>query len=284
MRKIKLVAAVLLSLYSLHLNAQKNIIPKGKLFIIGGGGRPPALMQSLAATAALQADDYVVVLPMSGGSPDTSFYYFKEDWQLVSDKKIVNFNFTSATINHKDWLDSLQKAKLIFITGGDQDRFMKVVENTPVYKAIHQAYKNGATIAGTSAGAAVMSQHMITGKQLTDTVYRPTFRKLTAENIEFKNGLGLISNAIVDQHFVVRSRYNRLLSALAAYPLLTCIGIDEETAIIVEGNKISIAGNGQVVVMNHPQQLTITSTKLVKFNNIRFSIYTAGDHFVLPLQ
>jgi cyanophycinase len=161
---------------------------------------------------------------------------------------------------------------------------MKVVENTPVYEAIHQAYKNGATIAGTSAGAAVMSQHMITGRQLTDTVYRPTFRKLTAENIEFKNGLGLITNAIVDQHFVVRSRYNRLLSALAAYPTLTCIGIDEETAIIVEGNKISIAGNGQVVVMNHPQQLTITSTKLVKFNNIRFSIYTAGDHFVLPLQ
>lgn len=223
MRKIKLVAALLLSLYCLHLMVQKNISSKGKLFIIGGGDRPPGLMQSLAATAALQADDYVVVLPMSGGSPDTSFYYFKEDWQLVSDKKVVNFNFTSATINHKDWLDSLQKAKLIFITGGDQDRFMQVVENTPVYKAIHQAYKNGATIAGTSAGAAVMSQHMITGRQLTDTVYRATFRKLTAENIEFKNGLGLINNAIVDQHFVVRSRYNRLLSALAVYPLLTVL-------------------------------------------------------------
>jgi cyanophycinase len=260
---------------------QKMVTGKGKLFIIGGGDRPPALMKSLANTAALGTKDFAVVLPMSSAEPDTSFFYFKEDWAAVSDKPIVNLNFTQQKVNDKIWLDSLKQAKLIFITGGDQDRFMKIVENSPVYAAIHQAYQNGATIAGTSAGAAVMSKHMITGSAYSDTVYRATFRSLISNNIEIKTGLGLIKNAVIDQHFVVRSRYNRLLSALALYPTLACIGIDEATAIIVSGNTIKVSGIGQVIVMKNPNQLTITNSKLIKFKDISFSIFTDGDTFLI---
>ncbi len=263
-------------------NAQtKTISPKGKLFIIGGGDRPPSLMKSLLNVAALGPNDYAVVLPMSSEQPDTSYYYFKTDFQPVSARPLLNFNFTAQNVNDKNWLDSLQHAKLIFITGGDQGRFMKVVLNTPVYAAIHAAYQNGATIAGTSAGAAVMSKNMITGKEFSDTVYRATFRKLQDQNIEIKTGLGLITNAVVDQHFIVRSRYNRLLSALALYPSLACIGIDEETAIIVQGNNVKVTGGSQVIVMKNPSQLKITANKLVKFNDIEFSIYTDGDEFAL---
>ena len=263
-------------------NAQtKPVLPKGKLFIIGGGDRPPSLMKSLLNVTAMGPNDYAVVLPMSSEQPDTSFYYFKVDFHSVSDKPLVNFNLTAQNVNDKQWLDSLQHAKLIFITGGDQERFMKVVLNTPVYDAIHAAYQNGATIAGTSAGAAVMSKNMITGKEFTDTVYRATFRKLIHQNIEIKTGLGLLTNAVVDQHFIVRSRYNRLLSALALYPSLACIGIDEETAIIVQGNKVKVTGSSQVIVMKNPTALKITANKLVKFSDIHFSIYTDGDEFLI---
>lgn len=266
-------------------NAQtKTASPKGKLFIIGGGDRPPSLMKSLLNVAAMGPNDYAVVLPMSSEQPDTSFYYFKVDFHSVSDKPLVNFNFTAQNVNDKQWLDSLQHAKLIFITGGDQERFMKVVLNTPVYDAIHAAYQNGATIAGTSAGAAVMSKNMITGKEFTDTVYRATFRKLIHQNIEIKTGLGLLTNAVVDQHFIVRSRYNRLLSALALYPSLACIGIDEETAIIVQGNKVKVTGSSQVIVMKNPTALKITANKLVKFSDIHFSIYTDGDKFLIGTE
>ena len=277
-----LSSCFILTICCLTANAQtRSASPKGKLFIIGGGDRPPSLMRSLLNTASLGPNDYAVVLPMSSSEPDTSFYYFKEDFRPVSDKSLVNFNFTSQNVNDKKWLDSLQHAKLIFITGGDQDRFMKVVLNTPVFDAIHAAYKNGATIAGTSAGAAVMSQNMITGKEFNDTVYRATFRKLQDQNIEIKTGLGLITNAVVDQHFIVRSRYNRLLSALALYPTLACIGIDEETAIIVQGNKVKVTGGSQVIVMKNPRALKITANKLVKFSDIQFSIYTDGDEFLI---
>jgi cyanophycinase len=251
----------------------------GKLFIIGGGDRSRQLMQTLIATAGMKMGDYAVVLPMSSEYPDTSFYYFREDYDPVCKNLIVCFNFTKQTSENKSWLDSLERARLIFITGGDQARFMNIVLNTPIYRAIHKAYKNGATIGGTSAGAAVMSKYMITGNQLTDTSYSSTFPVVHDNNVEIKEGLGLLSSAIIDQHFIVRSRYNRLLSAIAKYPSLPCIGIDEATAIIVRGNKVKVAGESQVIVLKHPEQVKITSRGLIKLKDLQFSIYTEGDEF-----
>lgn len=259
----------------------KQPVVKGKLFIIGGGDRGEELMKALVSTAALGAKDYVVVLPMSSEQPDTSYYYFKEDLQKACANAIVNFNFTSGRINDKRWLDSLQNARLIFITGGDQQRFMKVVLHTPVYDAIHKAYANGATIAGTSAGAAVMSEKMITGNELTDTVYRATFKKIHDKNVEIQEGLGLLTGAIIDQHFIVRSRYNRLFSALAKYPYYSCIGIDEATAIIVQNNKVTVTGESQVVLLRKPVGLKITTTGLVKMKSVELSMFTAGDTFFI---
>jgi cyanophycinase len=271
---------ILINLYS---GAQKRpSIPRGNLFIIGGGDRSPSLVKALLTTAKLSTKDYIVVLPMSSEEPDTSFFYFKADIETTCTNTIANLNFTPALVNNKTWLDSLEHAKLIFITGGDQDRFMNVVLNTPVYDIIHKAYNNGATIAGTSAGAAVMSHYMITGKELTgDTTYHATFKKLHDKNIEIKQGLGLLNSAIIDQHFIVRSRYNRLFSALAKFPAYPCIGIDESTAIIVHGNKVKVAGESQVMVIKHPDQLTITAGGLIKVKDVQLSIYTAGDEFTL---
>lgn len=255
---------------------------KGSLFIIGGGNRPPALLRELVATSDFRPTDYVAVLPMSSAEPDSSFYYFKSDFEKVCDKKIVNLNFTAANIALKPRLDSLANARTIFITGGDQDRFMKVVLQTPVYEAIHKAFANGATIAGSSAGAAVMSKYMITGRELVaDTSIKTTFRKLVDKNIDIAEGLSLLPNAVIDQHFIVRSRYNRLLSAVAKYPSLACIGIDESTAIIVQGNHVRIAGESQVIVLQKPTGLTTTKSGLIKMKDIQLSIYTAGDRFLL---
>lgn len=275
-----IVAFNLCNIFS-AISQTKQPAIKGKLFIIGGGDRGVELMKTMVATAAFGSKDYAVVLPMAGENPDTSFYYFKEDLLPVCSNTIVNFNFTKQKVHDKSWLDSLVNARLVFITGGDQERFMAIVLHTPVYDAIHKAYTNGATIAGTSAGAAVMSQKMITGKELTDTNYNATFKKLNHNNIEIKEGLGLLTNVIIDQHFIVRSRYNRLLSAIAKYPSYACIGIDEAAAIIVKGNKITVAGQGQVVLMQKPSGLKTTAAKLIKMKNLQLSIFTAGDDFFI---
>jgi cyanophycinase len=254
---------------------------KGKLFIIGGGDRTPGLMQCMVQAAGMQNKDYVAVLPMSSAEPDTAFHYFAEDLKQVYKGKIVQVHFTKADTANQEKLYQLRNAKLIFITGGDQERFMRVVAKTPIEQTIHAAYKAGAMIAGTSAGAAVMSEHMITGNELTDTVYRPTFRKVWHNNIELSTGLGLIRSAIIDQHFIVRSRYNRLFSALAKFPQLLGIGIDEATAILVQGNTATVCGESQVVVMRNLHGLNTADPKRVHWDSLQMSLYISGQSFSL---
>ena len=258
--------------------------PKGSLFIIGGGDRPLSMMQQMIATAQLKANNYIVVLPMSGANPDTSFFYIKEDIQKACSNEIVMFNFTKATVHHQPWLDSLQHAKLVFITGGDQSRFMDIVLHTPIHQAIKKAFANGATIAGTSAGAAMMSQQMITGNELLgDSIGSGPFTQIKYNMVEIKEGLGLVTTAIIDQHFITRSRYNRLLSVLAANPTVQCIGIDEATAIIIHGKKITVNGESQVIRMRLPLKKKMLSVKgdKVRLQQVQLDVLTDGDVFML---
>jgi len=248
--------------------------------MIGGGNRSHGLIQSLVSVAHLSSEDYIVVLPMATEQPDSAYYYIKAELETACNNKITNLNFTKGDTANSKWLDSLFHARLIYITGGDQSRFMNIVLHTTIQKAILQAYNNGATVAGTSAGAALMASHMITGNHLRgDTSYSPTFNELRKENIEIHEGLGLLTQAIIDQHFITRSRYNRLLSALAKYPDLPCIGIDESTAIIVHGKNVKVTGERQVVLFSDPKNLRSTPTGYIKFDDVRMSIFTEGDHF-----
>lgn len=275
-----LLTCLAVLIYSIVAGQTKT--PKGNLFIIGGGKRPPELMQVLLKTAKLSPKDYIVVLPMSSGETDTAYHYTKISLDKLCNNTIANLNFTKDKVTNRQWLDSLKRAKLIYITGGDQNRFMKAVMNTPVYDAIHEAYAKGATIAGTSAGAAVMGKYMITGSELIrDTSYSSTYKKVWDKNMELEPGLGLLDSVIIDQHFIVRSRYNRLLSAIAQFPTYPCIGIDEATAIIVRGNTVTVAGESQVILISKPKGLKVTDKGLIKFTDLEFGLYTAGDQFII---
>jgi cyanophycinase len=122
-----------------------------------------------------------------------------------------------------------------------------------------------------------MSKYMITGQQLKDTVYKETFDKLWADNIAFSEGLGLLKRTIIDQHFVRRSRYNRLISALAAKPDYVCVGIDEGTALIVHGGKATVAGESPVLRFANPKKMRVTDSGLLSFKNIRLGIFVEGQ-------
>ena len=254
--------------------------PKGKLFIIGGGDRSDDLMKQVLAVAELGKKDYIVVLPMSSEEPDSSFIFFKTQMVKLTQNPIVMLNFNKETAQNKKLTDSVQKAKLIFISGGDQSRFMPVVHNTPIKTAIQKAYENGSTISGTSAGAAVMSEKMITGNQKLEKEYSGTFDNIRYDNLETSEGLGLLKTAVIDQHFLKRNRYNRLLSALVEFPELTGIGIDEATAIIVRNNQVEVAGESEVIVVRKPKGIKKSNkNNLISIENLQMSIYTPGQKF-----
>ncbi len=104
-------------------------------------------------------------------------------------------------------------------------------------------------IAGTSAGAAVMSEVMLTGdaerwsRNQQDTSYKSTVDFIGSDNLEYGKGMGFLDSIIIDQHFIKRSRYNRLFSALLDYPEYTAIGIDESTALLVYGDNARVIGD-----------------------------------------
>src|SRR5690606_36069186 len=156
---------------------------------------------------------YGIILPMSSSEPDSAVYYARVQFVKKGITAVFGLHIVKGESFTTAKLDSIRNARLIYISGGDQNRFMEVVRGTEIEKAIHESYQRGIIVGGTIAGAAVMSKVMITGNELKHPDYESTFRNIESENIETKPGLGLIETAIIDQHFVRRSRHNRLISA-----------------------------------------------------------------------
>ncbi|WP_194768578.1 cyanophycinase [Tamlana sp. I1] len=264
---------------------QASNYAKGKLFIIGGGKRPKALVEKLMAVSELSKDDYMVILPMSSAEPDSAVFYASKQFLDfgVPSGKIKGFNFKKDDL-HPQWIDSLKQAKLIYMTGGDQTKFMDIVLNTNVHEAINTAYHNGSTIAGTSAGAAVMSNKMITGNEYKHPEYTGDFRTIEAENIEITKGLGLLKNVIIDQHFIKRMRMNRLLSVALEHPKSMAVGIDESTAIIVENHSATVTGLSQVVVVENKASKVYQKNGLLGGDSLQVKVVLPGKTFQLPIQ
>lgn len=278
--KFRFTLKVFVFFISLIVFSSQAQVSKGKLFIIGGGKRSDTLMNKVLQISDLKPKDYIVVLPMSSEEPDSAYIYFKKQVSKLTTKPIIMLNFDENSSRNSVLLDSLQNAKLIFISGGDQTRFMKVVRNTPIYDAIHKAYENGSTISGTSAGAAVMCEHMITGNQKLESKYSETFDNIRYDNLETESGMGLVKNVIIDQHFLKRSRYNRLITGLMEFPSHIGIGIDESTAIIVNGKQIEVFGESEVIVVRNPKGIKkIAKGNLISINKLEMSVLVEGEKF-----
>lgn len=254
--------------------------PKGSLFIIGGGERADSLTKAMVEYAQLGSGDYIAVLPMASGIPDSSYMFFLEELRYVSQAPCFKLNFKEEDLVNKSKIDSLRNAKLIFICGGDQSRFMSLVRDTPIHDAIREAYNNGSMIAGTSAGAAMMSKVMITGDEHFSEEYESTYDKIWTGNAIYASGLGLLDSTIIDQHFVIRSRHNRLLTALCDYKGMMGAGIDESTAIWVRGKDAQVVGFSQVIVF-HPGTTCDINFKHLRLRDGKFDVLVAGDHFKL---
>lgn len=141
-----------------------------------------------------------------------------------------------------DNIATIEQSTGIFFTGGDQQRLVDMLADTPLHKAVRQQYASGSTIAGTSAGAAMMPDMMIVEGD-AQTHPRP-------EIVKMGPGLAFLPDVIIDQHFAQRGRLGRLLAALVIEPSVLGLGIDENTAVVVEGDEFSVIGSGAVTVVD----------------------------------
>ena len=232
MKKVVALCALLLLVCSSAPSAQE---PRGALVIVGGGGTTDAIVAKTIALAGGR-NAVVAVLPQSSAAATAGDSSVKM-WLDAGAKSAKKVAFTDP-----DAKAVLESATLIWIPGGDQNRFMSSIDGTGLDTVIREAYRRGTIVGGTSAGAAVMSEWMMTGEaELTS---------LLAGKTELKKGLGLWPEAIVDQHFLKRQRNNRLLSAVLERPTLVGVGVDEATAVIVRGGKFEAVGRSNVVVFD----------------------------------
>ena len=146
--------------------------------------------------------------------------------------------------------DAIRSASGIFITGGDQVRLMAFLRAGDCVEAIREAVRGGAVYAGTSAGASAASMLMIARSK----------RKKGADQVEYAAGLGLIPDAIIDQHFAQRQRLSRLIHAAREHRL-TGIGIDENTAIVWNHDGIVVEGAGEVTIVDPEHRLDQTARR-----------------------
>lgn len=270
------LTALVLSGCNSEVPAEK---PAGKLYIIGGGSRPEAMLNEIIDLSGARDNGYMYVLPMSSEEPDSAIIWTRESFAVTGFESVHGFNFNNSREIPADKIDSIRNAKLIYIPGGVQTRFMEAIKGTPVAEAIHEAYRNGALIAGTSAGAAVMSKKMITGDLLKPQASREGYTTIEAENIDIAEGLGLLPDVIVDQHFIKRQRLNRLVAAAIENPDQLCAGIDESTAIIVAGDSATVTGLSQVVVIRNSRMEKMVREGLLGAEGMELSVYLPGDKF-----
>lgn len=264
-----------------EIESKEEESPKGKLFIIGGGKRGVELVDRMITEADLRNGGYGFILPMSSSEPDSAIIWSSEQFWNAGIRNIAGFNFKGLADMSDDRLDSVKNANLIYISGGDQRRFMGIVKGSPLFDAIKEAYENGAVMAGTSAGAAVMSELMITGTELKYPEYNSTFRHLEHKNIELDSGMAFLQSAIIDQHFVRRSRYNRLLTAVAEFPNLQGIGIDESTAILIHQDTAEVVGISQVVTFELDGKSTVNKKGKIGLRNLMMDVYLPGEKFYI---
>ncbi|HIK56939.1 MAG TPA: cyanophycinase [Synechococcales cyanobacterium M55_K2018_004] len=176
------------------------------------------------------------------------------------------------------WYDFLEGCTGVFMTGGDQLRLCGLLADTPIMDRVRvRAQLGEITLAGTSAGAAVMGHHMIAGGGSGESPNRSL--------VDLTIGLGIIPEIIVDQHFHNRNRMARLMSAIAAYPDKLGIGIDEDTCAMFEGNgTFQVIGKGTVTVidpscMSFTNQPDIGATDPLSIHNLKVHILSHGDRY-----
>lgn len=207
----------------------------GSLVICGGGDLPEEIYQEFISLAGGEGAR-LVIIPTAYPFPDMS--YAKRAYGGWYDEDVKSVKFLDAKSREEadtdDFIQPLQRATGVWISGGMQGRLSDTYANTKVELAIKEVLNRGGVVGGTSAGAASMSRVMI--------------RYGTPSNAHLGQGLGLLQNAIVDQHFLARKRLPRLIGALSQYPSLVGIGVDEGTAVIVRQNRVRVVGDSDAVV------------------------------------
>jgi len=255
--------------------------PKGNLIIVGGGDTPDDVHSRFVRLSGGPGKARIAVLPMASTKYDEEANEVMDDFRkLGAEAQLVNLDHEAA--GNEVIAKGLEQFDAYWFTGGDQSRLSRVLVGTAALDAILRHYKEDATIGGTSAGTSVMSSVMLTGRRRKPhNEEEAELLNIVKGMMEVSKGFGFIKGAIIDQHFMNRARYNRLLSAVLDHPQLIGIGIDEETALLVRSDGVwEVMGKYYVKIIDARRARIIDDEgPMAKASDIRFHVLPAGSEF-----
>lgn len=257
----------------------KNDQQRGYVIPIGGAEERTGSMTVLRKFVKLCGGRRarIAIIPTASSLADTGDKYI-EVFRKIGVRDAVSLPINDrAEANRQDYLDALDRADGIFITGGNQLRLSTILGGTKVAQKIRRRNAAGVHVAGTSAGAAIMPEHMIAGGT--------TGSIPMGNGVNLAPGLGLTNSLLIDQHFIQRDRLGRLLTAISYNPFMLGIGIDEDTAIFISPEQVfEVVGSGAVTIID-PIDLSYSSmskaskSDALSLLDLKLHILSKGCHF-----
>ena len=242
----------------------------GALIVVGGGGTPKEVVEKAVELGGGPAA-VVAVLPHASSSEERGIGSAEMFLEAGASEAYVMEDLESAEMRA-----FLERATLVWMPGGDQSLIMEATNAAGLTDELRAMHRRGIPFGGTSAGAAVQSGLMITGNAELEAVL--------AQTTELVEGLDLWDEVIVDQHFLARRRFHRLLSATLDHPDKLGVGIDERTAVIVQDHRFEVMGENSVLVID-AREAEVAATEPGKpsaATGMRLHLLRAGMSYELP--
>jgi cyanophycinase len=265
-----------------RLSSGEPVTAKGNLIIIGGHEQKKGEALILGEVARRVGNGKLVIATLASEDPGAMWRDYQKAFTALGLRRLEHLDVSSReALLREPGPDVLQGATVIFFTGGGQLRITTLFGGTQLCERVQEFYRRGGTLAGTSAGASVMSDTMLVSGNGDET------HRIGGCSLQMAPGLGYIKDVIVDQHFAERGRIGRLLGAVAQNPRFLGLGIDENTAIVVEGEmRFQVIGEGGVYVVDGRG---VTETNLtdedpertMSIFNVRLHLLSQGDEFDL---
>ncbi len=232
---------------------------RGSLLLIGGSEDKDGHREILKRYSELvsEKNSYLVILTSATTEPESvglDYQHIFKDLGIDS-VKVLNIDNREKASN-KENCKLIENASGIFFTGGDQLRITSIFGGSRISESLKKVYEAGAIVAGTSAGASVVSDIMIVGGHGDDSPQ--------LDSVNLASGLGLLEEVIIDQHFAQRGRINRLMMAIAYNPYILGIGIDEDTAIEISPDGFFVVRGSNTVTVVDGRSITYSNISEIK--------------------